>query len=559
MQEYSIIPVTLKKGKDGKVEKKPNFKLLKKATGDIYWEPFTQRMPTQRERQIFMKSDHIAIVTGKISGVTVIDLDGTAEQWLKDQGFELPITPTVRTQSGGLHLYFKYDERLHTAKDINKQKENDRAIDVRNDGGYAVAFGEGYEWIHHIHTTPLQEVPEIFINMANTNTQKQSVSSAPKRKISESISDAYSKARNVNMVAFLRQHGYDVQFRHGFSCIFPDHEDVHPSAEIVTNSKGEYRYICATHDGGRLNLSLIDLWAELQQIDIQQAIEEVLAFNGIEYKESQFVKSQQKKYQFNTIRVGDMSYIKENFKYVYKYLNRYELELRALMDYAESNLYGTEYSYDGQAVFYISARYAGNLIAKYKNTATVNTKRAHTLLNILCTLGIMERVPTDKLTEYAKNSTAKLTKEGREINFYMFHQLTDRVLSVADQRARIMQEKKFKVSAMSKDIIISLFGQDLADKVFPDKRKVSLTYKRYLKTYSKIILQEIQNKGYTTKQETISKLNEPITQRKKEYHFDKVINEICSMYGLECNFANKEIKKRFGIKGRGRKRLIYKA
>lgn len=561
MQEYSIIPVILIPGKNGKVSKVPNKKLLKQATGKTRWKDFQERLPTLKERQIFMQSDHIAIVTGKISGVTVIDLDGTAEQWLKEQGFELPITPTVRTQSGGLHLYFKYDERLKTASDINKRQDYNQAIDVRNDKGYAVAFGEGYEWIHHIHTTPLQEVPGIFIEMANKSKSepKTSVSTVSSVNVSESISDAYTKARNINMVTFLQSHGYDVQFKHHFSCIFHDHEDENPSAQIVTNSKGTHRYICYSHPGGQLNLSLIDLWAELKQIDIEEAVEEVLAFEGIEYKESNFVEKQRKKYHFNTIRIGDLEYIKENFPYAYKYLNRYELELRALMDYAESNLYGTQYSYKGQAVFYISKRYTGRLFAEKKHTATVNDKRANTLLNILCTLGIMERVPRNELTEYAKNSTAKLIKDGREINFFLFNQLTDYVLSIADQRAKVMQENKFKVSTMTKDILISMFGEELANKVFPDNRKQSQVYKKYLATYSNIILNEIQNKGYTTKQETISKLNEPITQRKKEYHFDKVINEICNSYGLEFNFATKEIKDKFGIVGRGRKRLIYKA
>ncbi|OJH19671.1 hypothetical protein BLX88_06685, partial [Bacillus obstructivus] len=135
-----------------------------------------------------------------------------------------------------------------------------------------------------------------------------------------------------------------------------------------------------------LNLSLIDLWSALKQIDIKQAIEEILAFEGIEYKESKFIIQQKEKYHFNTMRIGDLSYIKNNFPYVYKYLHLYELELRALMDYAESNLHGTKYSYKGQAVFFLSTRYASNMFAKYKRASSINNNRAKTLLNILCTL-----------------------------------------------------------------------------------------------------------------------------------------------------------------------------
>ncbi|KKE78123.1 hypothetical protein DTX80_17490 [Bacilli bacterium] len=555
MHNFSCIPVQLIQGIDGTVKKEPNYELLEKAIGSKKWKLLQSRKPSIKEQKIFRQSSHLAILTGKINGITVIDLDGEAEQDLLKQGYELPLTPTVKTQSGGKHLYFKYDGRLKTATKINKNKN----IDIRNNGGYVVAYGEGYEWLHHINDTELQEVPDIFINMMNTGNSKAIVSHS-KGNLSESLTDAYSKARNVNMITFLKHHGYDVQQGKNFSCIFHDHEDENPSAQIVLNSKGEFRYICYSHIGGkgRLNLSLIDLWSALKQIDIKQAIEEILAFEGIEYKESKFIIQQKEKYHFNTMRIGDLSYIKNNFPYVYKYLHLYELELRALMDYAESNLHGTKYSYKGQAVFFLSTRYASNMFAKYKRASSINNNRAKTLLNILCTLGVMKRIPYEKLSTYVQVK-AKNQNQERVTNFYSFNQLTDYVLSVADQRAKTMQENKFKVSTMTKDILISMFGEEIAEKVFPDGRVQSDNYKRFLETYSNIILKNIGNKGYTTKQEVIKQLHLPIGERKKEYHFDKVINEICNLYCLEFSFANKEIKKRFNIEDRGRKRLIYRA
>src|SRR5699024_188770 len=388
--EYSVFPVKLTKLKSGKVEKKPDSNLLYKAKSDRGWKVYQQRKPTIYERKVFLESSHLAIVTGKINKITVFDLDGTAEQDLIAKGYKLPNTPTMRTQSGGKHLYFQYDERLSSGAKLNENKN----IDIRNDGGYVVAYGDGYEWEKSIYDTPLQQVPDfLYKEVTHKSRNKLTVGRNKKSssKVSESRNDAYKQAREINMADFLQHHGYDVKEKTLFSCIFHDHPDENPSAQITTNNQGDYRYICYSHAGGnKLNLSLIDLWASINNIDITESIEQVLSYSGITYKESQFIRDQKNKYNFNTSVIGHLGYIKENFPYVHKYIKRYELEYRYLMDYAESNLYGTHYSYNNQAVFYISKRYAAHKIAKYKNQSTVNEKRTNNLLNIMCTLGIME-------------------------------------------------------------------------------------------------------------------------------------------------------------------------
>lgn len=99
----------------------------------------------------------LAVATGEISGVTVIDLDLGAEN-----PFVGVKTPVARTGSGGLHYYFKYTDKLHTTSNTTLK------IDIRNDGGYAIlppsTTTKGkYSWIEDL-STPLSEVPEHFLN-----------------------------------------------------------------------------------------------------------------------------------------------------------------------------------------------------------------------------------------------------------------------------------------------------------------------------------------------------------------------------------------------------------
>jgi len=98
---------------------------------------------------------NIAIVTGEVSGITVLDIDigpGKlgAESWaeaIKDHGE--PQTLMAQTGSGGNHVIFQYNSALKTASNVLG-----KGVDCRNDGGYIVAppsrhrSGGRYEWLN---------------------------------------------------------------------------------------------------------------------------------------------------------------------------------------------------------------------------------------------------------------------------------------------------------------------------------------------------------------------------------------------------------------------------
>lgn len=98
---------------------------------------------------------NIGIVTGEISGITVIDIDigdgkFGAESWaeaIKDHGE--PDTLMAETGSGGMHVIFKYNSALKTASNVLG-----KGVDSRNDGGYIVGSpsrhrsGGRYSWLN---------------------------------------------------------------------------------------------------------------------------------------------------------------------------------------------------------------------------------------------------------------------------------------------------------------------------------------------------------------------------------------------------------------------------
>jgi len=98
---------------------------------------------------------NVGIVTGPVSGIYVLDIDGEKGlDSLARAGHpieSLPTTPTVRTGGGGYHLYFRYPE--WEVKSKTEILGAGSKVDVRGLGGFVVAppsdhkSGKRYEWV----------------------------------------------------------------------------------------------------------------------------------------------------------------------------------------------------------------------------------------------------------------------------------------------------------------------------------------------------------------------------------------------------------------------------
>jgi hypothetical protein len=148
-------PVTAK-GFNGAI-KDPS--LVRSVWEDLYWA-------------------NIGLRTGPESGLWVLDLDGDAgikglEKWEAEHG-PLPKTPTVRTGSGGRHLYFAYPPDVEVKCST---KVAGHSIDVRGAGGYVIAAGStnlkgDYEWLVTPDEAPLTDSPEWLLRMVTERRSK---------------------------------------------------------------------------------------------------------------------------------------------------------------------------------------------------------------------------------------------------------------------------------------------------------------------------------------------------------------------------------------------------
>lgn len=115
---------------------------------------------------------NIGIATGEVSGIFVVDLDpknGGDQSWefLLDEN-AVPNTVSVKTGSGGTHLYFVYPK----GKDIrNSSNKIGKGIDIRGNGGQVVSPGSihpngtTYEWINSPATTKVANAPKWLLDL----------------------------------------------------------------------------------------------------------------------------------------------------------------------------------------------------------------------------------------------------------------------------------------------------------------------------------------------------------------------------------------------------------
>lgn len=117
------------------------------------WKEYQQRHASEEEvRSWFRKHPHanVGIVTGEISGLVVLDIDGKEGlENLAALNFEIPETFMVETGGGGQHHYFAYPPGGLS----NSASKIAPKVDIRADGGFVVAppsmhvSGRRYEWV----------------------------------------------------------------------------------------------------------------------------------------------------------------------------------------------------------------------------------------------------------------------------------------------------------------------------------------------------------------------------------------------------------------------------
>lgn len=143
----------------------------------INWKLYQDKLATTEEIEDWWKTwpdANIGVVTGKISGIVVIDIDVKSGGLETLKTLKLPTTLVSQTGSGGFHYFFKYAKIKNSAGIL-------QGVDIRGDGGYVVVpesihlSGNPYKWLveEELAEFPLEIFPIEESGEQNSNTPEK--------------------------------------------------------------------------------------------------------------------------------------------------------------------------------------------------------------------------------------------------------------------------------------------------------------------------------------------------------------------------------------------------
>ncbi|WWT35034.1 DNA primase-polymerase [Enterococcus phage BUCT630] len=122
---------------------------------------------------------NVGTLTGSASGIAVIDIDnhngvdglGNLKEFLDTYDITLPKTQVIKTPSGGLHYYFKLDDKYNETQFIQNHPQL-KGVDFQTHGRYVVAppskiDGKYYEVVRDVE---IAELPEKWLDMFTDKT-----------------------------------------------------------------------------------------------------------------------------------------------------------------------------------------------------------------------------------------------------------------------------------------------------------------------------------------------------------------------------------------------------
>lgn len=185
----------------------------------VRWEEFQRRLPLPGEVAAWFRrwpNANIGIVTGKISGLAVVDVDprhGGDEALAALESECAPLAPTVevRTGGGGRHLYF-----ASSSEQLRSRVALAPGVDLRAEGGLVVAppsihaSGGLYRWdlFHHPDESPLAPLPSWLGHLVRSPSAGHAVAWW-RRRVREPVPEGARNATLASLTGHLLWHGID--------------------------------------------------------------------------------------------------------------------------------------------------------------------------------------------------------------------------------------------------------------------------------------------------------------------------------------------------------------
>jgi hypothetical protein len=143
------------------------------------WKKYQTELPTEKQIRDWWSVSpdmNVGLITGALSGVVILDVDGEEGQEEARRRGGIPFTPQVQSRPQRFHFYFRHPGfPVSNFAKKTKNKTELPGLDFRGDGGYALlppslhASGDVYHWIVSPDDAEFAEAPEWLLELLKSD------------------------------------------------------------------------------------------------------------------------------------------------------------------------------------------------------------------------------------------------------------------------------------------------------------------------------------------------------------------------------------------------------
>ncbi len=354
------------------------------------------------------------------------------------------------------------------------------------------------------------------------------------------------------------------------------HEEDNPSASIYfSEATGSYFYKCFS-ENNQITTDIKGLLCKFLRKDTFEVIQ-LLTYitNSKITMDSDLGKMKLNANLFKKELLNGK--IAEKYPELYFYLKKYILEIPLVLEYMFDYVYE-----DSEGHLKIQNYYSIETLTKMLSRSlnkSVSINRTKRILNVIVVTEIIQKVPEELIAEEIYNRVILEQKQDdkkvRTSNIYQPNLLVEEHKDYMGEIGKILKINNVTIDSLGYELIYRLFGEEKAKRDFPQSYKplvnkglikmsrqdTNLTNKsiQLEKSIVKILMKELEYKGYMFEKELISKLarnkKQKIASIRPQYN--KVIADIINKYSLKRTKLTKGLHQELGVTEQYSSKVIF--
>ena len=368
-------------------------------------------------------------------------------------------------------------------------------------------------------------------------------------------------------------HGNGSGYGDDVSLPCPFHDDLQPSASIFQDQPtGHYLLRCHSSTCG-FSGSIIDVAMRQHSCDARQAIELLARHYGLPWDANGWRAEQREVLEQNIRIVASIDDYREQYPDLCKMIRRVTNDLISKLEIAQDCILDEVFAVDGSPVFFASLRRFAQAVRRLPTLPDRHCDQ-NRRVDRYCLLKLMRKLQEQEIPVAMFEQTKRLQRENRErwnasqgktkrthdyrIQFYAVPPYTPELLKAANNRAAILREKKIRLKAISRTLILDVFGEQVAREVFPQcQRLKSNRSNKFLLQLEQALLVQLKDHGYATARGLTAEMRRcydwpSVTVTRVTRHLPGLLTK----HGLIETYANRQMKMRYGINSSGYPRII---